>query len=175
MIETILISLAIFVARLADQTLGSMRIVMLIRGRTRLAGILGLAESAIWLLAVSQVVTNVDQPIKVIAFAGGFAAGTMLGATVERWLALGDGLLRVVAPFDTPQAADALRQAGFGVTVVNAEGLDGPVRIAFTVVPRKRKRQALAIVREVNPDAFVTFEDVEMPQLVLARTPRVRK
>ncbi len=175
MLETIVVSLLIFGARLVDQSLGTMRIIYLFRGRRALAGALGFFESATWLLAVSQVVTNIDEPIKVVAFAGGFAAGTMLGGTVERWLALGQGVLRVVSPFESPQAAAALRAAGFAVTVVNAEGRDGPVRLAFSVVPRKRKREALAIVARVNPGAFVTFEDVEMLNLALAKAGRVRK
>ena len=120
-IETVVVSLLIFLARLVDQSLGTMRIIYLFRGRRRLAGALGFFESATWLLAVSQVVTNVDEPIKVVAFAGGFAAGTMLGGTVEKWLALGQGVLRVVAPFESPQSAGALRSAGFAVTVINAD------------------------------------------------------
>lgn len=174
-LETVLVSLLIFAARLLDQSLGTMRIIYLFRGRRALAGLLGFFESATWLLAVSQVVTNIDEPIKVVAFAGGFAAGTMLGGTVEKWLALGQGVLRVVAPFESPQASAALRAAGFAVTVVNAEGRDGPVRLAFSVVPRKRKREALAIVSRVNPAAFVTFEDVETLNLALTKGSRVRK
>lgn len=173
--DTVLISLAIFVARLADQSIGTMRIIFLMRGKRAVSGLLGFFESAIWLLAVSQVVTNIDQPLKVIAFAGGFGAGTALGGTVERWLAIGKGVLRVVAPFDSPQASTALRQAGFAVTDVNAEGRNGPVRLAFSVVPRKRKQEALAIVRRVNPEAFVTFEEVETPNLAARRASWIRK
>ena len=173
--ETLGVSILIFLARLVDQSLGAMRLIFLFRGRRVLAGALGFVESAVWLLAVSQVVTNVDEPVKVVAFAGGFAAGNMLGGTVERWLALGKGVLRVVAPFDSPQAAVPLRQAGFAVTVVNAEGRNGPVRLAFSVVPRKRKQEALSIVRRVNPEAFVTFEDVETPDLYTRRGWWVRK
>lgn len=173
--ETILISLAIFLARVADQSIGTMRIIFLMRGKRAISGLLGFFESAIWLVAVSQVVTNIDQPIKVIAFAGGFGAGTALGGTVERWLALGKGVLRIVAPFDSPQASVALRQVGFAVTDINAEGRNGPVRIAFSVVPRKRKREALEIVRKVNPAAFVTYEEVETPSLAARRASWIRK
>ncbi|MDH3607576.1 MAG: DUF5698 domain-containing protein [Acidimicrobiia bacterium] len=173
--ETVLISLAIFVARLADQSIGTMRIIFLMRGRRAISGILGFFESAIWLLAVSQVVTNIDQPVKVIAFAAGFGAGTALGGTVERWLAIGKGVMRILAPFDSPQASVPLRQAGFAVTEVNAEGRNGPVRLAFSVVPRKRKQEALDIIQATNPEAFVTFEEVETPALTARRAFWMRK
>lgn len=173
--ETALITFGIFLARVTDQSIGTMRIIFLMRGRRALSGVLGFFESAIWVIAVSQVVTNIDEPIKVVAFAGGFGAGTALGGSIERWLALGKGVLRVVAPFDSPQATTALREAGFAVTDVNAEGRNGPVRIAFSVVPRKRKEQALGIVRSVNPEAFVTFEEVETPSLATRRAAWIRK
>lgn len=167
-----LTSILIFLMRVTDQTLGTLRIVMLVRGRRTLAGTLGFFESLIWVLAAGQVLTNLDSPVKMVAFAGGFAAGTMLGGTVERWLALGDSLLQIVAPVESIPAAPALRDAGFGATVVNAEGQDGPVRITFTVVPRKRAQEAMRIVKSVNPDAYVTYEQIQTPNLELIKESR---
>jgi uncharacterized protein YebE (UPF0316 family) len=167
-----LAALLIFFMRVTDQTLGTLRIVMLVRGRRLLAGALGFFESLVWVLAAGQVLTNLDSPLKIIAFAGGFSAGTMLGGTVERWLALGDSLLQIVAPVESPPAAHALREAGFGATVVNAEGMDGAVRITFTVIPRKRAREVMRIVKSVNPAAYVTFEEISTPNLQLIKEQR---
>ena len=167
-----LAALLIFFMRVTDQTLGTLRIVMLVRGRRLIAGALGFFESLVWVLAAGQVLTNLDSPLKIVAFAGGFSAGTMLGGTAERWLALGDGLLQIVAPFESPQAAPALRAAGFGATVVNAEGMDGAVRITFTVIPRKRSQEVMRIVKSVNPAAYVTFEQISAPNLQLIKEQR---
>jgi uncharacterized protein YebE (UPF0316 family) len=153
-------ALLIFSMRIADVSLGTLRIVMLVRGRRRLAGMLGFCESLIWLLAASQVIGNLDNPLKLVAYAGGYATGTMLGATIERWIAIGQGLLRIVTPLYTPPVAPALRRAGFYVTVLNAEGRDGDVQVALSVIPRRRMNEALGIVGKANPKAFVTFEEV---------------
>jgi uncharacterized protein YebE (UPF0316 family) len=161
--------------RVTDVSLGAMRIVMLVRGRKWIAGALGFFESLVWVLAAGLVLTNMDSPMRVIAFAGGFAAGTVFGGTVEGWIAMGQSVLRVITPIDTPPVAPALREAGFGVTVVNAEGMEGEVRLAFTVVPRRRDSEVLSIVKRVNPDAFVTLEDVSTPELRLMRSSKVRK
>jgi len=107
--------------------------------------------------------------------AEGFATGTVLGGTVEGWIAMGQSVLRVITPVNTPEIAPALRQAGFGVTVLNAEGRNGEVQLAFTVVPRRRNTEVLSIVHRLNPDAFVTLEDVSTPELRLMRSSRVRK
>ena len=174
MAELFLNALLIFALRIADVSIGTVRIVTLVRGQRRLAGVLSFCESFIWLLAAAQVLTNLDSVLKMVAYAGGYAAGTMLGATVERWIAMGDALVRIVLSNDSPPMAEALRRRGLYATVVNAEGRDGEVRVVFSVVPRKRVREVLRLVQEVNPQAFVTFEEVRRAAGVLPAA-RVRK
>jgi uncharacterized protein YebE (UPF0316 family) len=168
-------ALLVFFLRLTDVSIGSIRIVMLVRGRPLIAGILGFFESLVWVLAAGLVLTNMDSPLRIVAFAAGFAVGTVLGGTVERWIAMGQSVLRVITPTDTPAVAPALREAGFGVTVLNAEGRDGDVRLAFTVVPRRRNAEVLSLIHQHNPAAFVTLEDVSTPELRLRKASRIRK
>ncbi len=161
--------------RVADQTLGTLRIVMLISGRRVAAGVLGFFESLLWLLAVASVIESVDSPLKIVAFAGGFAAGTMLGGTVERWIGLGKNLIRVIAPVSSPSVAGAIRELGYGATVVNGEGLDGSVRVTFSVVPRRNAREVMEAIRTTNHDAFVTAEGIETIDLQSVRRWSIRK
>jgi len=168
-------ALLVFFMRVADVSLGAIRIVMLVRGRKWIAGILGFFESLVWVLAAGLVLTNLGSPLRIMAFAAGFAVGTVLGGTVEGWIAMGQSVLRVITPMNTPEVAPALRAAGFGVTVLNAEGRNGEVQLAFTVVPRRRNSEVLTIIHKHNPDAFVTLEDVSTPELRLMRGSRVRK
>ncbi|HEX7021669.1 MAG TPA: DUF5698 domain-containing protein [Trueperaceae bacterium] len=176
MIWSLLFSaLLIFSMRIADVSLGTLRIVMLVRGQRRLAGLLGFFESLIWLLAAGQVLANLDNPLKIVAYAGGYATGTMFGSTIEKWLAMGKSFMRIVAPVDSPQVADALRARGFFVTVINAQGRDGEVRISFSVIPRKRMSEVLDVVSRVNPRAFVTFEETRTVDLAVLPAVRVRK
>lgn len=173
--DVVLSALLVFALRVTDVSLGTIRIVTLVRGRRLVAGLLGFFESLVWILAAGLVLTNMDNPVRIIAFALGFATGTVLGGSIEAWIAMGKSVLRVITSHDTPAVAPELQAAGFGVTVINAEGLNGDVRLAFTVVPRKRIAEVLSIVRRVNPDAFVTLEDVATPELALMKSARVRK
>lgn len=167
--ELFLGSLLIFVLRIGDVSLASVRIVTLMRGRIGLAAILGFFESLFWVSAAAIVFTNLDHPIRIIAFAAGFATGTLLGGFVERWLAMGTALLRVIAPVNSPSLTAPLRAAGFQVTVLNAEGRDGEVRLNFMVLPRRRVKEALAIVHDVNPEAFITVEEIRIAELERTR------
>ena len=163
--ELALSALAIFAMRIVDVSVGTVRIVMIMRSRLAVATVLGFFESLLWVTAAALVFANLDSPLRVVAFAGGFATGTLMGGLVERWVAMGSCMIRVVAPVDTPSVARALRSEGFGVTVVNAEGRDGEVRITFTVVPRRRAKAALTIIKEINPSAFITVEDVKVAEV----------
>ncbi len=175
MTALLIAAITIFSLRILDVSMGILRISMVVRGRRRLAGIFGFLESLIWLVAAAQVLKDLDSPIKYIAYAGGFAAGTMIGTTIERWIAVGHVMFRIVAPVNSPQVAEALRAEGFFVTVVNAEGRDGKVRISFSVVPRRKIPKVKTIVQQINPDAFVTFETTNPAKKLNIPAIRVRK
>lgn len=157
-VSLILSGLLIFGLRIIDVSLGTLRIGFLVRGERRLAGLFGFFESLIWLIAAAQVLSNLDSPLKFVAYAGGYATGTMLGVSIERWLAIGETIMRVVSPVGSAAVDDILREAGFYVTVLNARGRDGDVQVAFSVLQRRRIPEALRLVGEANPKAFVTLE-----------------
>jgi uncharacterized protein YebE (UPF0316 family) len=177
-VELFLGSLLIFSLRMVDVSIASVRIVTLMRGRIGVAAILGFFESAAWVAAAALVFRNLDNPVRVVAFAAGFGVGTLLGGVIERWLAMGTSLIRVVTtaePGTQPRVATALRDAGFKVTVLNAEGRDGDVRVTLLVLPRRRVKAALAIIADVNPEAFTTVEDITVPEIQRHKRTGVRK
>jgi uncharacterized protein YebE (UPF0316 family) len=176
MTEIILGTLLIFFLRIVDVSIGTFRIVVLMRGQVGLASVLGFLESLTWVAAASVVFANLGDPIRAVAFAAGFGTGVLVGGLVERRIAMGTAFVRIVASVDAEQAAGPLRKAGFLVTVLNAEGRDGDVRVAFLVLPRRKVKEALALVHEINPDAFVTVEEVNLPDLErIRRSSSVRK
>jgi uncharacterized protein YebE (UPF0316 family) len=161
--------LLIFALRLVDVSLGTLRIILLSRHRRLLPALIGFVEVFVWLVAATVVFSNLNNLPRMLTYAAGFALGTYLGTLLEARLAVGDTMMRVVAPVTTPQVADRLRVAGFGVTVVNADGRDGEVRLAFSIIPRRRRKEALGLVQDMNPTAFVTLQDIE------TITPRARR
>jgi uncharacterized protein YebE (UPF0316 family) len=163
--EIFLISLLIFALRVVEVGIGTIRIVMLVRERSLIAGALGFVQSVVWVFAAGIVLTNLDSIPRILAFSLGFGVGTALGSHVEQRLALGHSILRVVTPTGSPPVAAVLREAGYGVTELNASGLRGDVRIAFTVVPRRNTRDVLSRVGEVNDAAYVTLQSVSTPDI----------
>jgi uncharacterized protein YebE (UPF0316 family) len=157
-LSLLLAAAGIFGLRILDVSIGTLRITYLVRGRRLIAGGLSFFESLVWLTAAAQVITSLDAPLKFVAYAAGYATGTVLGVSIERWIAAGDTLLRVVTPVGSPSVETPLRSAGYYVTSLNAQGRDGDVRVLFTVLPRRRVPDALKIVRAASPSAYVTLE-----------------
>lgn len=156
MLELIGAAALIILLRVADVSLGTIRIILLARGSRWRASAIGFFESLIWVVAFAIVIQDLDEPARMVAYATGYGLGTLVGATVERKLAIGMVVVQIVAPVDTPSSAPVLRELGFGVTELNGEGRDGTVRVVVSVLPRRRLDRVLRTVEEVNPAAFVT-------------------
>jgi uncharacterized protein YebE (UPF0316 family) len=162
--ETFLAAAMIFCFRVTDVSIGVVRVLYAVRGHRLLAASLGLVESGIFIVAISQIMRNADSPARMAAYALGFATGNYLGITIERWIASGTILARVVARHQCDQLLAALRARNFGVTQMNGSGREGEVRLYFIVAPRKRERELLRLVEDHSPDAFVTIEAVNRSQ-----------
>ncbi len=156
-----LIPVLIFLARIVDVSVGTVRIVYLIRGHKMLAAGLGFVESIVWLIAVVQIMQNITNPLYYLTFAGGFAAGNYAGLYIEEKLAIGNSILRIITQREAEDLVERLNDAGFGVTHVDAHGRSSEVKIIYSVVKRDDLKRVLKIVREFNPKAFYTIEDVQ--------------
>ena len=156
--ELIFSALIIFSLRLADQSLGTMRTLLVSKNKPIYAALIGLVESAIWIVAISQVIKDIDDPVLIGAYAAGFAAGTILGTYIERIVGVGNIVVRVFTPSNSPSVAETLRDNGHGVTVIDGEGKEGPVKIYLCVIPRRKLKSVLVMIEEINPNAYITTD-----------------
>lgn len=156
----LIIPVLIFLARIVDVSIGTVRILFISRGKKYLAPILGFCEVLIWLLAIGQIMRNLTNVLCYVAYAGGFATGTYVGLWIEEKLAVGLLMVRVVTHRDATPLIEHLRQESFGVTHVAARGLSGRVRIVFTIIRRSNLSKVIRIIRQFHPNAFYSTEDV---------------
>ncbi|NBC18039.1 MAG: DUF2179 domain-containing protein [Bacteroidetes bacterium] len=160
-------ALLIFGLRVVDVSMAIVRMIMAVRGYRALAAVIGFVEVLIWLFAAGAALQHLDSVYHVVGYAAGFAAGNYVGIWLENRFALGVNVVRAVCPAPTEAnlevrspTADALREAGFAVTEIGGRGREQSVTILDVVVPRRRVNVVLDLVREHEPDAFVTVEEV---------------
>ena len=156
----ILLPLLIFIARVADVSLGTVRVIFITRGLKYLAPIVGFIEILIWLLAIGQIMRNLSNPLCYIAYASGFATGNYFGILIAEKLSLGVVLIRVITSKEASELLEYLKSANYGVTTVDAQGSAGKVQVVFTIVPRREVNQVVNLIKQFNPKAFYTIEEV---------------
>ncbi|AMQ54984.1 hypothetical protein AO498_01180 [Algoriphagus sanaruensis] len=161
LLNYIIMPLLIFVARIGDVSINTLRIMFMMNGKKNIVPILGFFEAMIWLLAIGQIFQNVNNPLSYIAYAGGFATGTYVGMTLDEKLALGRVLVRVITPHPLPDLIEFMKEKNYRFTNVGAEGRYGKVNLLFTVMKRDQLQEYISKVKEIDEKAFYTIESVK--------------
>jgi uncharacterized protein YebE (UPF0316 family) len=151
----------IFFAEVCVVTLATLRTIYVARGQKMLAPILGFFEITLWLFAIGRTMQNLDNWTCFIAFAIGFALGNYFGISIEKWLAIGTVIVRIITHRDAGGLIEKLRAANFGVTCIDGEGASGQVQIVMTVIKRKQLGSIAALIQENHPGAFYAVDDVQ--------------
>ena len=157
-----IVPLLIFLARISDVSLGTMRIIFVSKGNKLIAPLLGFFEVLIWIVAISRILQHLDNPVYYIAYAAGFATGNYVGLLIEERLALGDMIIRIITPRKSDEIIQKLHEAGFGTTVIQGEGTMGKVNIIYSVVHRNELKEAESAIKNVEAGAFYSIEDIKV-------------
>jgi uncharacterized protein YebE (UPF0316 family) len=149
----------VFLARILDVSLSTLRIIYLTRGRSKLAAAIGFVEVMIYVTALGLVVGNLDKPINIVAYGLGFAAGTLVGGLIEEKIAVGYVTVQVITVEGSEELEQILRDRGFGVTCLEGCGRDGPHKILHVLMKRRHLPAFLKLVREQDSRAFISIID----------------
>lgn len=154
----VIFPLLIILARVLDVTLGTLRIIFVSRGNRIVAPILGFFEVLIWIIAISQIMNNIDNPVSYVAYALGFSIGNYLGIQAEEKLAIGLLIVQIFVSSDEEGIKKKLIEAGYGVTSIQAQGSTGDITILYSVIKRKSLKDYISIITEGNPNIFYSVE-----------------
>jgi uncharacterized protein YebE (UPF0316 family) len=157
----LVLPLLIFMFRIVDQSIGTLRLIFAAKGLKKLAPFFAFFESFIWLVAIGQIMKHLDNIYCYLAFAGGYAAGNFFGILLEEKLSIGTVVIRVIPKKDTTELIKHLRDLNYGVTVVPVDGMLGPTKMLFTTIRRKEAQRVIGIIHQHNPTAFYTIDEVK--------------
>jgi uncharacterized protein YebE (UPF0316 family) len=149
----------VFFARILDVSLGTLRIIFISKGKRLLPPLLGFVEVFVWIVVVGQLVQNVSNLVGYLAYAAGFATGTYVGMLIEKRLAIGTLIVRAIIPREADDLVQSLSDAGYGVTVFDAQGATGPVKVIDTVINRKEMDDIVRRLHTRHPNIFYTVEE----------------
>lgn len=155
-----LLPFIIFVGRIFDVTLGTLRIIFVSKGEKLKAPIIGFFEVFIWVVIISQILTRANDMVAYLSYAGGYAAGNYVGIIIEKRIAFGIILCRVYTNKPGLKLVNLLSLKGFGATMMHGTGSVNQVDIIETVFDRKKLKHVSGIILDFDKDAFYVIEDV---------------
>jgi uncharacterized protein YebE (UPF0316 family) len=167
--DYLILPILIFVLRIFDVSLDTMRIIFMTKGYRTIAPIIGFFEILIWIVAITRIMQNLNNWVTYVAYAAGFATGNYVGMLLDEKLAIGHELIRVITKIEPLGLAERLRNAGFGVTSIRATGMQGEVGIHYIIVNRKNLKIAIGIIEQHSPTAFYTVENIHFVNRPLDR------
>ncbi|MDR3226334.1 MAG: DUF2179 domain-containing protein [Prevotellaceae bacterium] len=156
----IALPIMIFLARICDVTLGTLRVIFVARGQKYIAPILGFFEVFIWVVVISELLNSANNIICYAAYAGGYATGNFVGMLVEERIAIGMVFMKIFLPKGGKDLAERFNKNGFGTTLIKGEGSEGSVDILEIVVSRKSGSTVEKILNDFNPNIFYVIEDI---------------
>jgi len=157
-------ALYIFLLRMVDSPLYTMRIMMVARGRKAWAWIFAFFQAAVYVTAIRVVFSDLGDWGKVLGYITGFATGMVVGMWMEERVAVGHSRLRIISPKRGAEISEHLRAAGYAVTEISAQGKDGAVMLLDCNVLRKEAPHVGKVISALDPDAFITSQPVRPVQ-----------
>lgn len=156
----LLLYLMIFTSKIIENTLATLRLIVVANGKKFIGAVLQFAVALVWVLVTGVVVTNIQQdPFKIIVFALGSFAGSYLGSILEEKIALGYYLLTVIVEYEYgKQITDELRNNQFAVTSIKAIGKDNQKYVLMILSKRKKREQISNIIQKIDKNAMIVTE-----------------
>jgi uncharacterized protein YebE (UPF0316 family) len=157
----VLLPLLIFLARVTDVSINTVRIIFVMSGHKFISTLLGFVESLVWLLAIGQIFQHLNNWVSYLAYPGGFAIGILVGMLIEERLALGKVVVRAITSENLDGMRKYMESLDIRYTIISGETARGEERILFTVVKRDQMEQLISQFNKHIPQAFYTIESVK--------------
>jgi len=155
----LVLPLLIFLGRIIDVSIGTVRLIFVAKGFKGLAPVLGFFEVFVWIMVIGRLMDGVTDTIVYVAYAAGFAAGNFVGMKLEEKLSIGKVMIRIVAQKDSHKLIDKLKEK-YSITTIDTEGKMGPAKMIILIIDKKQIHNIVKIIKNFNPKAFYSVEDV---------------
>lgn len=163
--ELFLLCLKIFLGRIADVTLGTIRTVQTVKGRTLIAGIIAFFEVIIWFVIVREALNTDPNIWVVIAYSGGYASGTMIGTIVSKTFINSLVSVEVITSKATPENIELIRSKGYGVSAFETvNNLGEPKHMLLITVNSRNLKDIKRVIHEIDEHAFIVIDELKIVQ-----------
>lgn len=149
--------LLIFILKLIENTLSTLRIILVSSGKKLLGSILQFIYSLIWVISTMVVIKDLNKDVlKIFIFALGCLAGSYIGSILEEKLALGNNMVICITSLDI---MNQIRAKGFALTSTKGTGINEIKNILFITISRKKRQALIKILRKLDNNCYIIIEN----------------
>ena len=162
--NSVWVYLFIFVGKLSEVSLGTLRIVLINRGVRTAGALIAFGEIMLWLIVASTVLSGfMNDFLKGVVYALAFACGNYLGSWLDELLAFGLSSVQVVIPdiHEAKLVEESLRARDFGVTSMEVHGRDCDHYMLTMTIKRKRLTEVIRWLEDNCENAVITVADIK--------------
>lgn len=162
--SVLVLCITIFFCRILDVSLGTFKTVLIVKGKTLFATIIGFVEVFLWFLVVREALTGGETSIWVaFAYAGGFAAGTFLGSILSKLIIKTKINVQIITSARDKTLIDCLHANGFPSTIIDAFGHGKKTEryLIFIEIDSHQFNKLKTLVLEKDAQAFVSVNEVK--------------
>ncbi len=170
----VVLPMLIFIARVFDVSIGTLRIIFLSKGFKKTAPIMGFFEVLIWILAIGEIMKNLNNWSCYLGYAAGFATGNYIGIILEEKLAMGIHIIRIITEKETKLLLKSFQDVGYGATLLEGKGYNGKVDVIYVIINRKDLSKVENIIQSHNPQSFYSIEDIKQVKHGVFPTPMIK-
>ena len=158
--EALGMALLIFVLRVFNNGIGTVRLIVMARQQRGLTAFLGFFEALTFAVTIAVVAADLSDLLNLMAYCVGFAAGSWVGMAIEARFIVSYVVVHIITRVaGGGGVAKALRDGGFGVTEIDAQGREGQVAMLHVVTQRRELPRVRQIAETADPAAFISIEE----------------
>jgi len=158
-------SAVVLIAIMSQVLIGTVRVIMMVKGNKILAIIIGFFEAAIGLTNIILVISNaVESGINffiILFYSAGFSAGLYLGMLISQKISKDILSIRIITKHPDNTIEDLLRVNGFGVTCYKGSGKDGNLKVLNIICQKTNLEQLKKLVYGIDKKAMLASHTIE--------------
>ncbi len=149
------ICVKIFLARILDVSISTLRQIVMLKGKLLISTILAFIEVFIWFIVAREALTmNINNLLIPIFYSLGYATGTLLGSFLAKLLVKAEVLIQVIV--NDEKIIKALKLRGYEVSVMT---LDNQKKMLYLEINSKSLKKVLSLIKNADPTSFLIIND----------------
>ena len=152
----------ILVSKVIEVSVGTLRMIVISKGYRREGTILSFIEIVLWTFIASRVIMGIaEAPIKGLMYCIGYSIGVYMGSRIEGRIAMGRVMIQaIVSKENSAPLIGGLREKGYAVTTVEAQGRDSEKQVLMIFANRKGKEEIITTIQKLDKTAMIITNDV---------------